>query len=395
VWDAREYGVNKVRDIGVAVVGAGFIGPVHVEALRRVGVRVTGICGVDQAESESAAATLGLDRAYVDVDEVLADAAVDAVHLAVPNVLHYAFARKVLNAGKHVMCEKPLAMTSTESAELVELAARTGLEAGVCYNVRFYPVNLEARDMIRRGDVGDVYAVNGSYVQDWLLYDTDYNWRVLAEQGGELRAVADIGTHWMDLVCSVTGLEVAAVFADVNTVHPVRRRPTGEVETFTGKLSAKQDTEPVDITTDDYGAVLFRFTNGARGSLHVSQVTAGRKNCIRYEIAAEKCALAWNSESPNELWIGRRDGPNASLLRDPALVGELARGYIHYPGGHNEGFPDTFKQLFRAFYQAVGARKANQPVGERLYASFASGHHEVVLCEAILKSHREERWVSL
>jgi predicted dehydrogenase len=381
-----------MHDIQSAVVGAGFIGPVHVEALRRLGVTVTGILGCDQAESDSARQALGLPKAYRNLDEILADDAVDAVHLAVPNVLHYEFAKKALGAGKHVMCEKPLAMNSAESAELAELAGSKDLAAAVCYNIRFYPLNLEARDMAARGDLGEVYTVNGSYVQDWLFYDTDYNWRVLADQGGRLRAVADIGTHWMDLVLSITGLQVEAVFADLKTVHPVRKRPKGEVETFTGKMAGKIETEPVEIATEDHGCVMFRFTGGARGSLHVSQVTAGRKNCLRYEIAGSKCALAWNSESPNELWIGRRDGPNQSLIRDPSLVAEMPRGYINYPGGHNEGFPDAFKQCFRSFYQYIAA---SDFTAEPMYPTFDEGHREVVLCEAILESHRQQKWIEL
>jgi len=381
-----------MHDIGVAVVGAGLIGPVHVEALRRLGVRITGICGVDEAESSAAAESLGLPKGYASFDQVLADDAVQSVHLAVPNVLHYSMAKRVLESGRHVMCEKPLAMTSQETAELVELAAGSGKAAGVCYNIRFYPVNLEARERVARGDVGEVHAVYGSYTQDWLLYDTDYNWRVLAEQGGELRAVADIGTHWIDLVRTITGLEIEAVLADLSTVHKVRKRPKGEVQTFAGKLGAEAETEPVKITTEDFGTVLLRFASGAKGSLTVSQVTPGRKNCLRYEIAGSECTLAWNSESPNELWIGRRDRPNESLLRDPALVSETPRRFINYPGGHNEGFPDAFKQCFRAFYEWIAAGDAT---ATPLFPTFADGHHEVVLCEAVLKSHREQTWVNL
>ena len=384
--------VSPFPGIGAAVVGAGFIGPVHVEALRRLGVRVTGVLGSSAEKSERARQALGLDHAYADYDAVLADEAVDAVHLAVPNVLHYDMASRALRAGKHVMCEKPLASTAEESAALVELAEETGLQAGVCYNIRFYPLNLEARARIAEGELGEIYAVTGSYVQDWLLYDTDYNWRVLADQGGPLRAVADIGTHWIDLVTSVTGLEVEAVFADLRTVHPVRRRPRGEVQTFTGGRDADRELEPVDIDTEDCGTVLFRFRGGARGTLWVSQVTAGRKNCLRYEIAGAEQALAWNSERPNELWLGRRDTPSGLMLRDPALMGDLAGHFSDYPGGHNEGFPDTFKQCFRAFYEAVAD---GTPPEERFYPTFAEGHREVALCDAVLRSHQEERWVEV
>jgi len=381
-----------MHNIGVAVVGAGFIGPVHVEALRRLGVNIRGILGCDQKESDSAQKSLNLPRAYKSFDELLADPSVQSVHLAVPNVLHYDLAKRAIKAGKHVLCEKPLAMTAAESAELVELAKGKKLAAGVCYNLRFYPLNLEARERMRRGDVGQVYHVNGSYTQDWLFYDTDYNWRVLADQGGALRAVADIGTHWIDLVLSITGLEVEQVFADLKTVHEVRNRPKGEVQTFTGKGAAPRATEPIKITTEDYGAMMFRFKGGARGMLYVSQVTAGRKNCLRYEISGSKCALAWNSEQPEELWIGRRERANENLIRDPSLLGDLGRRFTNYPGGHAEGFPDAFKQCFRAFYQYIAASDFS---AEPMFPTFEHGHREVALCEAILRSHREQRWVNV
>lgn len=381
-----------MAEIRTAVVGAGFIGPVHVEALQRLGVRVAGILGVSNQESQAAAEQLGLPRAYGSFDEVLADETVPVVHIATPNRLHYPMAKAALEAGKHVMCEKPLAMNATESADLVELARKKGLVAGVNYNIRYYPLCLEAADMRRRGDLGEVYSVCGSYVQDWLFYPTDYNWRVLAEAGGALRAVADIGTHWLDLIHAITGLEAEAVCADLATVFPVRQRPLGEVETFKGKGAGPTKTEPVDIATEDYGCVLIRFVGGGRGCLQVSQVTAGRKNCLRYEIAGSKCALAWCSEQPNELWIGHRDRANEMLMRDPSLVSDGARRFINYPGGHNEGFPDTFKQCFRAFYDDIAAGgRATSPS----YPTFADGHREIVLCEAILRSHQENRWIEL
>ena len=381
-----------MSDIGVAVVGAGFIGPVHVEALRRAGVTVTGILGVSDDESHAAAANLGLPRAYASFEEILVDPGVTAVHLATPNRLHYPMARQALEAGKHVMCEKPLAMNSRESAELVALAAKTKLAAGVNYNVRFYPLCLQMRELVRGGDLGSVFSVCGSYVQDWLLYPTDYNWRVLAEEGGELRAVADIGTHWLDLVHAVTGLEVESVCADLATVHPVRQRPKGEVETFSGKMGKTAATEPVEIRTEDAGCILLRFAGGGRGCVWVSQVTAGRKNCLRLEIASSSGAVAWNSEQPNELWIGHRERPNEQLIRDPALVSGAVRPYISFPGGHNEGFPDTFKQCFRAFYGHIcqGDFAAPPP-----FPTFADGHREILLCEAILASHRQQQWVAV
>jgi predicted dehydrogenase len=331
---------------------------------------------------------MGLEKAYQNFEEILADDSVHAVHLAVPNVLHYDMTKRALAAGKHVMCEKPLAMDARESAELVELARASGLEAGVTYNIRFYPINLEARDRVQNGSIGKVYSVVGSYVQDWLLYDTDYNWRVLAEQGGELRAVSDIGTHWLDLVCSITDLDIEAVCADLRTVHPVRKRPIGEVETFSGKAAVQHEVEDVDITTDDCGCIMLKFKGGARGVLWVSQITAGRKNNIRYEISGAEQALSWHSQFPNELWIGRRNEPSMALGRDAVLMGDLAGGFTNYPGGHNEGFPDTFKQCFRAFYNSV-----LDPSAPKLYPTFEQGHKEIVLCDAILESHKKQQWI--
>jgi len=377
--------------IGVAVVGAGFMGGVHTEALRRAGCEVVGVLGVSEAETTKFASTMGVPKGYRSLEELLADAAVQSVHIGTPNKLHFAMAKAALEAGKHVVCEKPLAMTSKETAELVALARKHPKQAAaVNYNIRFYPLSLEARERVRGGDLGKIHHASGSYVQDWLLLDTDYNWRVLAGEGGELRAVADIGTHWLDLVHAITGFEVEAVCADLLTVHPVRRRPRGEVETFGGKLAKEDELEPVSITTEDYGAILLRFKGGARGTLMVSQVTAGRKNCLRYEVAGEKGALAWNSEHPEELWIGRRNGPNEVLMRDPSLLSATARAAVGVPGGHAEGYADTFKQHFRAFYGYVAKGDFSAPPP---FATFADGHREVVLCEAVLDSHKKGGWV--
>ncbi len=373
-----------------AVVGTGFIGPVHVEALQRAGVRVAGIVGSSAVKSVAAAESLGLPHGYASFEELLDDDAVDVIHLATPNRVHYSQAKSVLNAGKHVMCEKPLAMNSTQSAELVALAKETGLVAGVAYNIRFYPLCHEAAQRVGSGDIGDVLHVTGSYVQDWLLKETDFNWRVTAADGGELRAIADIGTHWLDLVQFITGQSVVAVCADLQTVHPTRQRPLGGALTFSKE--AASDVEPIAIDTEDAGSILLKFANGGRGCLHVSQTTAGRKNCLRLEIAGGQQALAWNSEQPNSLWIGHRDRPGETLIRDPALMHSDAASIANYPGGHCEGFPDTFKQLFKTFYGYIASEK--RPA-RRPFPTFEDGHREILLCEAILQSHRDQAWVSV
>ena len=382
--------------LAAAVVGTGFIGPVHVEALRRLGIPVVGLCGSSPERARPVAQRLGIARVYADYAELLADPDVRVVHLTSPNRHHFQQVQHALAAGKHVVCEKPLAMNTDETAELVRTAAQCRQLTAVNYNVRFYPLCHEARARLASGELGRILHVTGSYVQDWLLYETDFNWRVLAEEGGELRAIADIGTHWLDLIGFITGLTVESVCADLATIHPVRQRPRGSVETFTAGTLPPQEREPVAITTEDYGSVLLRFRGGARGALTVSQVCAGRKNCLRFEIAAERGTLAWNSERPEELWIGRRDRPNEALLRDPALLAPGIGRVSDYPGGHAEGFPDTFKQLFRTVYTAIAHREAGQAVPpELVYPTFIDGHREVALCEAIARSHRERAWAAV
>ena len=378
-----------MRILGAAVVGTGFIGPVHVEAIRRLGHRVVGILGSTPEKSKTAATALGLPKGFDSLEQLLLDPEVDVVHLASPNREHFTQCKKVLAAGKHLICEKPLGMSEMETSELVKLASASSVVTAVNYNVRFYPMVLDARARIRRGEIGTIFHITGSYFQDWLLYPSDFNWRVLAEFGSELRAVADIGTHWLDTVCFITGLNVESVCADLSTVHPVRNRPVGRSETFSGSTLQNHPTIPVSVNTEDYGSILVRFSNGARGSFTVSQVTAGRKNTIRFDLAGSRASLAWNSEEPNTLSIGYRDKPNETITRDPGLLG--TPGYSDYPAGHAEGFPDTFKMLYRAIYADIVNGKSAGP----WYATFADGHREVKVCEAILKSHRERRWVEV
>jgi len=379
--------------VGVALIGTGFIGPIHVEALRRAGQQVVGILGSSPARSQAAAEKYGIPRAYASFEELLGDRAVQAVHITSPNRHHAEQTAAAMRAGKHVLCEKPLAMTSAESAALLQLARETGVHAGVCYNVRFYPLCHEARARVAAGEAGPLLHVTGSYVQDWLLKETDFNWRVLASEGGELRAIADIGTHWLDLLQFIAGDEVTAVCADLQTVHPVRKRPSGvsSVETFQADRATPVHDEEIAIDTEDAGNILLQFASGAKGNLHVSQTTAGRKNCLRYEIAGRNEALGWNSERPNELWIGQRDRASELLVRDPPLLSPTARNIASYPGGHNEGFSDSFKQLFRTFYGSL----SSSPHGPQPYPTLAEGHREILLCEAILQSHRERRWVEI
>jgi predicted dehydrogenase len=377
---------EEIRDLRAGVVGTGFIGAVHVDALRRLGVEVVGVVGSSPERARAKQVAPVVDG----YERLLADERVDVVHLTTPNHLHYPQVKQALEAGKHVVCEKPLAVTSEQSAELLELATRSGLVHCTNFNIRFYPQVQQARALVSDGAVGTLWNVHGGYLQDWLLLPTDWNWRLEPEKGGELRAVADIGSHWLDLVQFVTGMQVLALLADLATAIPVRRRPAGEIETF----ASDDDVERVDaeMATDDFAHILLRFEDGSRGSLVVSQVSAGRRNSLRFEIDGSKGALAWDSERNEELWRGHRGKPNELLLRDPALFAPEARARTVLPAGHAEGFAETFKELYRTVYTAVAA---GEPPEEPDYPTFADGHWENVLGDAVALSNRQRRWVEV
>jgi predicted dehydrogenase len=372
--------VGDIRELKAAVVGTGFIGVVHVEALRRLGIVVTGVVGSSPERAAAKAQAAALPPPYPSFEAMLSDPAVDVVHLTTPNHLHFYQARAALAAGKHVVCEKPLAMTSVETAELLRLAEQSGLVHAVNFNIRFYQQCQEARARVRAGDIGDVRLITGGYLQDWLLLDTDWNWRLDPAAGGALRAVGDIGSHWLDLVQFITGRHVEAVLADLTTFIPVRRQPTGPVETFSGATGG--ETVDAQMETEDAAGILLRLTGGARGVMTVSQISAGRRNRLSWEIDGSASSLAWHSEAAEELWIGHRGSPNELLLRE--------RG--DYPPGHAEGFPDTFKHLYRAVYRAVAD---GGPPAHPDYPTFADGHEEAMIGDAIARSHAEQRWVSV
>ncbi len=380
---------RRIQSLRAGVIGTGFIGPVHVEALRRLGVAVTALCDVGDLAT-AAAERLGIPHAFSDYRDLLACPEVDVVHITTPNRFHCEMSLAALRAGKHVVCEKPLAMNSSETARIVKAARASGRVLAVNYNVRFYPAVLQLRRVVARGELGEIIHVNGSYMQDWLFRDTDYNWRLLPHEGGRLRAVADIGTHWMDTVSFILGSRIASVLADLATWHKTRRRPLGEVQTFT-KADARVKYVTYRVRTDDFANVLLRFANGACGNLGVSQVAAGRKNCIRVEIYGSRQSAWWCSEEPETLVFGHRDRANEAAVRATPAFGDGAAGFMDYPPGHVEGFPDTFKMNFRAIYSAIAASGK----GPRLFACAEDGHQEVAVCEAILESHRSRSWVKV
>ena len=377
-------------DIGAAVIGGGFIGAAHVEALRRLNVQVRGLLGRTHEGGSERAGELGIGRAYASLEELLADPAVDVVHVASPNALHFPQVRQILQAGRHVVCEKPLATTSAESSVLVAEARAAGVVAAVNFNLRFYPINQHVRQLIAEGGIGIPRLFSGHYLQDWLLLDTDWNWRLEPEVGGELRAVADIGSHWLDLVSFMTGDRIGHVLADLATFIPVRRRPTGPIQTFA--RAGEGATVDQEIQSEDAATILLRFASGARGAVTVSQVSAGRKNSLRYEIDGSSAAVAWDSERPDELWVGHRDEPNELLLRNPALMNRSGAAAAFMPGGHVEGFADTFKAAFAAIYADVGA---GGPSASSAYATFADGHDEMLVNDAIAESARTNTWAAV
>jgi predicted dehydrogenase len=378
-------------DVTAGVVGIGFIGAAHIEALRRLGVHVAGVVGSSPARAQARAEAIGLPPVYESVDDLAADPSIDVIHIASPNHAHADQVRVCLEAGKHVVCEKPLALAAKETADLVTRATETGLVNAVCFNTRFYPLNHHAMAMVRNGEIGEPRFITGSYHQDWLLLDTDWNWRLDPGQAGELRAVADIGSHWLDLTRFVSGKRVVEVMADLHTLVPVRRHPAGPIETF---ATSRGDVDLIEeaMSSDDAAGILLRYEGGTRGAVTISQVSAGRRNSLGYEVDGSDAALAWSSDRPDDLWIGHRGLPNELLHRDPALVVAEAADLIGYPGGHVEGFPDTFRALFSRIYRDIAA---GGPAPEPGYPTFADGHDAVLVTDAIAASHREQRWIEV
>lgn len=378
-----------VRRIRTAVVGTGFMGRVHLEALRRVEhVDVAAIAGRNAAAAEKLGSAFGVPR--VDFEVLLRDKSIEAIHICTPNAQHHPMTRAALEAGKHVLCEKPLAVSVEEARELVAMAGRRGVCNGVCHNLRYYPMVQQMRQMRESGELGEILVVQGTYSQDWLLYETDWNWRVSSKDGGPSRCMADIGSHWFDMAEHVTGLRVSSLCADLQTFHKTRKQPRGPVETFASKRAGAQETVDTPVDTEDCGTVIFRMGERARGAMTASQVSAGRKNRLSIEIYGTKAGAAWDQERPDELWIGHREGPNGVMIKDPSLLQPGAARFADLPGGHSEGYDDTFKQVFRRFYASI-----RDPQVLRDYPQFSDGLRQLVILDAELESHRTRSWAEV
>jgi len=377
-----------MEKLKVAIFGIGFMGRVHTEALRRLGnIEVIGVAGRTTAAARKFADNLGIERATGNYQDLLADADVDAVHICSPNDLHFPMAKAALQAGKHVLCEKPLASTVAEAKEMIALAKEKGLANCTLYNVRAYPQVQNMRRMCEAGEFGEIRVVQGTYSQDWLLYDTDWNWRIESEPS---RTFADIGTHWCDLAEHITALRFTSLCAELKTFYTKRKKPKHSVETFTGKTLQPSEYDEVTVKTEDFGAMIFGLGETAKGALTVSQVSVGRKNRLFIEVFGSKASAAWDMERPDELWIGHRNSPNEIIIKDPTLLREGAQSYADLPGGHSEGYDDTFKQVFRRFYRTVVDRKA--PIE---YPTFEDGIRQLRVLDAVLESSQKRAWVKV
>ena len=376
--------------LGVAVVGAGFAASSHLDALSRVrGAEPVGIAASSPERGAAAAQRYGLPRSYSDLEALLSDPAVDVVDNCTPNHLHEKVTKAALAAGRHVLSEKPLAIDSAQADRLVKTAAGSGRVAAVCFNYRHFPLVQQARAMLAQGKDGPVHFAHGSYLQDWLLFEDDWNWRLETEKAGPTRAMADIGSHWVDTVQHVMGSRIVEVMADLRTLHRQRLRPASRVETFS---RSEGDRERVAVDTDDFGSVLVGFESGARGAFSVSQVAPGRKNRLWFQIDAARASFVWDQEEPNALWVGRRDDANRDLVRDPSLLAPQAAALARFPGGHQEGWPDALRNLMEDVVAAIEASARSEPYA-RTVATFEDAAYVTRVVEAIERSHRTRSWV--
>ncbi|WP_312644388.1 Gfo/Idh/MocA family oxidoreductase [Hydrogenoanaerobacterium sp.] len=379
-----------MKKFRAGVVGTGFIGVAHIEALRRMG-NVDVVALADTSGADQKAEALCVPKGYASYKDMIDSENLDAIHICTPNSTHCDIALYAIEKGVAVICEKPMATSAEQAKKMADLAKEKGVVNAINFNLRFNPLPYQLKQMVKSGDLGEIFTVHGSYLQDWLYYDTDYSWRLEPELSGESRAFADIGSHWIDMVESVTGLKAVAVMADFATFHKTRKKPLKPIATYSGMALKPEDYAEVPITTEDYCTVMFKFDNGARGTVVVSQVYAGRKNQMIVSVGGSKCAAHWDSENGNELWIGRRDGYNQVAVKDPSvLYGETGK-VISYPGGHVEGFPDTIKQNFISIYRAIGEHDTSK--GD--FATFEDGLREMLLCDKIVESAKKQAWVEI
>ena len=377
-----------MKKLRAGIVGVGFIGVAHIEAIRRLGnVEVVAIA--DPVDAEKKAENLGVPKAYQDYKEMIKAESLDMLHICTPNFTHCDIAIYAMDHDVNVICEKPMCCTLEEAEKMIAKAKEKNLVNGVNYHNRWYPMTAQLKEMVKKGEFGDIHAVYGEFSQDWLLYETDYNWRVEASESGKTRAVSDIGTHWLDLMENITGLSVVEVCADFKILHDTRKKPLSVVETFT---NSKTDVayEDVKVTTEDHANLMFRLSNGALGSVVLSQIIPGKKADLTLKFAGMKQSAVWSSDTCNEVWLGRRGEYSRVFEKDPGMLDAAVVVNAGYPGGHGEGFPDAFKNGMRAMYADINVKDKNPQ-----YATFETGRHEVILCDKILESATERKWITI
>ena len=350
-------------DMRSGIIGTGFIGGVHAYAVRAAGGVLAHVAGTSPEHAAAAARRLGAEHACASAEELINADDVDVVHVCTPNALHVPQAEAAIRAGKHVICEKPLATDPADARRLVEAAADAGLVAAVPFVYRFYPSVREARARIGAGDAGPLWLLHGSYLQDRLAGSDATNWRVDPKLGGASRAFGDIGVHWCDLMEFTTGHRITRLIARMATAYP-------------------------DRITEDGAAVLFDTDRGASGSVVVSQVSLGRKNRLWFEFDGPSASYAFDQELPDSLWVGGKRG-NQVVPRGPDTFSGPAAGYARLPAGHPQGYQDSFTAFVADVYAAIGGHKPDGlPV-------FADGLRAAVLTAAVVESAADETWVEV
>ena len=383
-----------MKKFRVAVIGTGYIGNVHCEQLMRLSnVVLAGIADKNQAFASGAASRFGAEKIYRDAEEVLADETIDVIHNCTPNNLHYEINKLALEAGKQVFSEKPLALSAKESSELAKLADKEKAVTGINFCYRYYPVVQEAAVRVTGGKIGTVYNILGSYLQDWLLYPTDYSWRLDPSMAGASNIVGDLGSHWFDLAQFVSGLKITEVMAELKTILPVRKRPKSK-ETLTFSNASDIEYEDVKISLDEYGALLLRFDNGACGTFTTSQLAAGRKCNIDLQVYGSEGSVAWNHERSAELWFGYRNEPNRIFFESPNLQAPSTTRFARLPSGHPMGYMDAVMNLFSDFYRAIELKRENKTPDFR-HPDFKAGHEEMLILEAAIRSRKNGTWAKV
>jgi predicted dehydrogenase len=381
-----------MKRIGMGLVGPGFVGAHHIDAVRRLGfVDVVAVAASTEASARRKADALGVPKAYGNFEALIADPDVHVVHNTTPNFLHAPVILAAIAHKKHIVSDKPLAMTAAEALQLWQTAERAGVVHAVTFNYRGNPLVQQAREMVAAGELGPLHFIHGAYLQDWLLEPTDFSWRLEPEKGGQTSAVGDIGSHWCDLVQHVTGQRIVEVLAEFTTVVGTRMKPTASLEAFATGIDGTR--ESVAVTSEDLATILLRFDGGAKGSLSVGQVCPGHKNDLWFEMNGKRASVRWRQEQQNELWIGHRETANAVLAKDPALLTEGARRYAHLPGGHQEAWSDAFCNVMRDIYSVIasadGRTRPDHDRGSRppAFATFEDGYQGARVVDAMLESH--------